>query len=130
MEAPFSSTSSQIDHTIPIMELSDGHQLTGRPADTSQPTIGRDGNRPRQAPGRGRGRRASLVIDETRDLLSGLAEDQARSANLMAELEAMLASSASVPLDELRPVSMASWGAEDGEPEMVEVDEFGILVSC
>ncbi|GIL62222.1 hypothetical protein Vafri_16489 [Volvox africanus] len=41
--------------------------------------------------GRGRDRRASLVIKETKQLLTGLHEDADRSDALMAELEALLA---------------------------------------
>lgn len=102
------------------------------------------------AAGRTKARRASLVIHETRTLLDGLADDQARSADLMAELEALLASSSAVTakpaasgisssmhfaaVEPLREVSPA-WGAAarweggihrtaSGIP-MVEVDEFG-----
>ncbi|GIL75676.1 hypothetical protein Vretimale_15232 [Volvox reticuliferus] len=46
---------------------------------------------PKVPVGRGRDRRASLVIKETKQLLNGLHEDADRSEALMAELEALLA---------------------------------------
>lgn len=64
-----------------------------------------------------KGRRASLVIAETAGLLGGLAEDHARSQNLMAELEALLASSSANKTANFAPVAPM-------EAPAVEVDEF------
>ncbi|PNH00837.1 hypothetical protein TSOC_013314 [Tetrabaena socialis] len=49
-----------------------------------------------RAPGRGKERRASIVIKETGVLLNALQADEKKSALLMAELEALLASSQAV----------------------------------
>ena len=71
-----------------------------------------------------KGRRASLVIAETQNLLGGLAEDHVRSQNLMAELEALLASSTTAQATSTNFASVAPILDRADEAPVVEVDEF------